>query len=84
MPKKIIPSSGDKSKFVIHTIIFLIANVALWLYWYYVQGAKDTWVYPWGIWITATWGLSLIGHWSAVYTNYEDAGVKEYLRQKNN
>jgi hypothetical protein len=84
MPTKKAPTSGEKSKFMLHVVIFILANAGLWLYWYYGQGAKDKWVYPWGIWITAAWGLSLLGHWASLFTNYEDAGVKEYLKQKNN
>lgn len=84
MPAKVLPSSGAKTKFMLHTVIFLLANAAMWLYWYYAQGAKDMWVYPWAIWITAAWGLSLLGHWAATYRNYEDAGVQEYKRQMNN
>lgn len=83
MPTRIIPTSKDKSRFMMHTVIFVLANAALWAYWYFVQGANHQWVYPWGIWITAAWGLSLIGHACAVYTNYEDQGSQEYLRQKN-
>ncbi|MEZ5047288.1 MAG: 2TM domain-containing protein [Chitinophagaceae bacterium] len=84
MLNKIIPTAKQKSNFVLHVIVFLIANATLWAFWYFGQGAKDHWVYPWGIWITAAWALSLIGHWCAVYTNYEDVGNQEYLRQKNN
>lgn len=84
MPAKINPTSSQKSKFFIHVFVFLLANAALWLYWYYGQGAKDKWVYPWGIWITAAWSLSLIGHWASLFTNYADAGNAEYLRQKEN
>ena len=84
MPSRVVPSSGQKSKFILHLIVFLLANTGMWLYWYYGQGAKDHWVYPWGIWITAAWGLSLLGHWAVTYRNYEDRGVQEYLRQQNN
>ena len=84
MPAKIIPNAKDKSKFMMHVVIFVIANAALWAYWYFGQGANKQWVYPWGIWITAAWGLSLIGHWCAVYTNYEDVGNADYLKQKSN
>jgi hypothetical protein len=83
MPSRIIPSAKDKSRFAMHVVLFVIANLALWAYWYFVQGANHKWVYPWGIWITAAWALALIGHWCAVYTNYEDEGSKEYLRQKS-
>jgi hypothetical protein len=84
MPEKLIPSGKQKSLFMIHVVVFLLANAALWAYWYYVQGANKTWVYPWGIWITAAWGLSLIGHWAATFTNYSDAGNEDYLRQLKN
>lgn len=84
MPKKLVPSSKQKSTFMLHVVVFLIANIALWAYWYYVQGANHKWVYPWGSWVTAAWALSLIGHWASVYTSNEDAGNADYLRQKNN
>ncbi len=84
MPKKITPTSGEKSKFVLHAIVFLIANAAIWAFWYYGQGANEHWVYPWGIWITAAWGLSLLGHWASLYTNYEDKGLEDYLQQRKN
>lgn len=82
MPKKITPTSGEKSKLMLHAIVFVLVNAGIWGYWYYGEGAKDHWVYPWGIWITAAWGLSLLGHWASLYTNYEDEGVKAYLKQK--
>ncbi len=84
MANRIIPSSGAKSKFMMHVVVFIIANAAIWAYWYYGQGANHQWVYPWGIWLTAAWALSLIGHWCAVYTNYEDPGVEEFKRQASN
>lgn len=84
MPAKLVPTSKQKSTFMLHLVVFLIANIALWAYWYYVQGANHQWVYPWGIWITAAWALSLIGHWAAVFSANEDTGNKEYLRQKDN
>jgi fatty acid desaturase len=84
MPEKIIPTSKQKSTFMLHVLVFIIANAALWAYWYFGQGAKDHWVYPWGIWITAAWGLSLIGHWAAVYTSFEDAGNADFIKQRDN
>ena len=33
---------------------------------------------------TAAWGLSLIGHWCAVYLSYEDKGHEDYKRQEAN
>lgn len=84
MPSKVAPSSSQKSKFYMHFVVFILANAAIWLYWYFVQGAKEKWVYPWGIWITAAWGLSLLGHWAALFTNYSDNGNDEYIRQTKN
>jgi hypothetical protein len=83
MPEKIIPSSKNKSIFTMHVVLFILANAGLWSYWYFIQGANHQWVYPWGIWITAAWALSLIGHWCAVYTSYEDQGNNDYQKQKN-
>ena len=82
MPAKVAPTSRQKGMFTGHLFVFLLANAGIWAYWYFVQGANKQWVYPWGIWITAAWALSLIGHWCSVYTSYEDTGNKEYLRQR--
>lgn len=84
MSENLVPTSKQKSTFMLHVVVFIIANAALWAYWWFVQGANHQWVYPWGSWITAAWALSLIGHWAAVYTASSDAGHDEYLRQKNN
>jgi len=84
MAKKIPPTAGQKSKLLIHAIIFLIVNVLLWLFYdkepLLIESAKGI-AYAWPAWITAAWALSLIGHWAALYTNYEDPGNEEYLRQ---
>jgi len=83
MSKKITPSAKQKSKLILHAVIFVIANVLLWIF--YDKGAMrvdvEGWAYPWPSWITAAWALALIGHWCALFTNYEDVGNKEYLRQ---
>jgi hypothetical protein len=84
MPAKLVPTSKQKSTFMLHTIVFVIANIALWAYWYYVQGANHQWVYPWGSWVTAAWALSLIGHAAAVYMSSEDKGNDDYLKQLQN
>ncbi len=44
------------------------------------QGEKE-WAYPWHAWIIAAWGLSLIGHYCAVYFDYEDKGMDDYKKQ---
>ena len=77
MSQKIKPSSGQKRTFMLHALVFVIATIVMWIP--YVTA--DNWVYPWQAWITAAWGLGLIGHWCALYTSYEDKGMDEYERQ---
>jgi hypothetical protein len=81
MPQKILPTSGQKKIFVLHVLVFAIINALMWLT--YDLGA-DSWVYPWPAWITAAWGLSLVGHWCTLYTTYEDKGMDDYSRQLKN
>lgn len=81
MPQKIKPTAKQKQIFIIHTVIFILATAATWML--YNKGAEG-WVYPWPAWTTAAWGLSLIGHWCAVYTSYEDKGHEDYKRQEAN
>jgi len=78
MSERIKPTSSQKKVFLIHVIIFAIGNAIMWLT--YDKGA-DSWVYPWPAWITAAWGLSLIGHWCALYTSYKDKGMEDFIRQ---
>lgn len=81
MPQKIKPTSRQKTIFYVHTLVFAIACFVMWTT--YDKGVKG-WAYPWPAWITAAWGLSLIGHWCAVYTSYEDKGHEDYKRQEVN
>ena len=81
MPQKIKPTAGQKRIFFIHVIVFAIANAIMWLTY---DNGVDGWAYPWPAWITAAWALSLIGHWCALYTTFEDKGMVEYKRQEYN
>jgi hypothetical protein len=81
MPQKIKPTATQKRNFFIHLIVFLIASAIMWLT--YDKGVEG-WAYPWPAWITAAWALSLIGHWCAVYTSFEDPGHEEFIRQTKN
>lgn len=83
MANKINPTSKQKSKLMVHAIIFVVVNTILWMTYQKDAMRVDVheWAYPWVIWITAAWGLSLIGHWAALYKNFEDPGNAEYLRQ---
>jgi len=81
MPAKIKPTSRQKSLLVLHFIIFAIGTVLMWTM--YTKG-KTGWVYPWPAWITAAWGLWLLGHFCVLFTSYEDKGEQEYKRQQAN
>lgn len=81
MPNKIQPTGRQKSIFLVHFVVFALASAFMLMT--YDKGATS-WVYPWPAWIVAAWGLSLIGHWCAVYRSYEDRGHTEYTRQENN
>jgi len=81
MARKIQPTSKQKRMFIIHVIVFAIAVVLMWTT--YDKGVKG-WAYPWPAWITAAWGLGIIGHWCSLYTSFEDPGMDEYIRQSHN
>ena len=81
MPAKIKPTGKQKSIFYIHCVVFAIATIASWML--YDKGVEG-WAYPWPAWTTAAWGLSLIGHWCALFTSYEDKGHEDYKRQEVN
>lgn len=78
MPKK-IPASGQK-KFFLHVLVYLIANAIMW-YFTYAGKEHEAFVYPWPIWITAAWGLMLVGHACLVWFSYEDKYDEIYEQQ---
>ncbi|MFM2386290.1 MAG: hypothetical protein RL660_1047 [Bacteroidota bacterium] len=77
--EKIAPTARQKSILMIHLVVFLVVNAALWFMW--KQGGAG---YAWPIWLTSAWFLSLIGHWSALYTRYSDAGMDKYMHDAKN
>jgi hypothetical protein len=79
MPKRITPTAKQKTGFLIHTVIFIIATVLSIML--YDKGAKG-WAYPWPAWTVAAWALCLLGHWCIVYTSYEDKGYDVYREQQ--
>ena len=73
---KRIPASGSQKMFVlIHLVVYAIACVIMWTT--YDKGATH-WTYPWPAWITAAWGLGIIGHLCIVFRSYEDKGLNTY------
>ena len=81
---KIIPTAGQKRNFYIHLVIYLIAVGTMVAYHGHQEKVANGWVYPWHAWIIAAWGLAVIGHMCALWTSYEDPGMIEYERQKEN
>jgi len=63
---------------LIHIIIYAIAVVIMWTT--YDKG-QTHWTYPWPAWITAAWGLAVLGHLCIVFRTYEDKGMKTYRDQ---
>lgn len=81
MLAKIKPTGRQKSFLLLHFVVFAIVTVLMWTT--YSKGVKG-WAYPWPAWITAAWGLWLIGHICILFTSYEDRGEQEYKRQQAN
>lgn len=82
MPQKVKPTAGAKRTLAIHFVVFAIATVIMVMI-HHKQG-EHHWAYPWHAWLIAAWGLSLIGHYCAVFFNYEDRNLDEFNRQVNN
>lgn len=81
MPKRIPATKKSISRWIIHLVIFLVVNAALW---FICFNGKEGWVYPWPIWITAAWGLTMIAHASVVWASHEDRAHDEFHRQTLN
>lgn len=84
MPTKINPTAGQKRIFMIHVVVFAIANIIMWYVRNHMMAVEHRWVYPLPAWITAAWALAVVGHACALWTTYEDPGMHEYMRQREN
>lgn len=80
MPRRIVPTGGQKRSFLIHFIVFAIATVIMVMI--HKKQGEHHWAYPWHAWIIAAWALALVGHGCSVFTNYEDHGMDEFHRQE--
>jgi hypothetical protein len=81
---KIIPTAGQKRIFFIHLVAYLIGVAVMFFVHAGQEKAAHGWVYPWHAWIIAAWGLAVIGHMCALWTSYEDPGMKDYEIQTKN
>jgi hypothetical protein len=81
---KIIPTAGQKRTFYLHLVVYIIATLAMIFVHKGQEKAANGWVYPWHAWIIAAWGLGIIGHMCALWTSYDDPGMKDYEIQTKN
>ncbi|RQO31490.1 hypothetical protein DBR32_05905 [Taibaiella sp. KBW10] len=81
MPQKIKHTSKQVSMFLLHLVVFAIANVIMW---YTLYKGETGWVYPWPAWVTAAWGLMVVGHACTIWANFEDKGMDVFKKQLNN
>ncbi len=81
MPAKMKTSGKQVRGWVMHLLVFLVVNAILW---FITFNGKTGFVYPWPAWITAAWGLLMIGHACLVWASYEDKGYDEWQRQAQN
>jgi hypothetical protein len=79
MPKKVKATGKQISMLLVHLAVFAVACVIMWST--YSKGAHG-WAYPWPAWITAAWGLCLLGHYCIVFKSYDDPAYGEYRRQQ--
>lgn len=81
MPKKIPHTKKAVRNWMLHLLVFLVGNAILW---YICYAGAEGWVYPWPAWITAAWGLTVVGHACLVWSNYEDKYYQEWVEQTKN
>jgi hypothetical protein len=81
---KIIPTAGQKRTFVLHFIVYIIAVIVMVIVHKGQTKAAGGWAYPWHAWVIAAWGLGIIGHACALWTSYEDPGMKDWEVQTKN
>jgi hypothetical protein len=79
MATPIAPTAKQKSILMMHLVAFIIVNAIIWFMWN-KAGEGLAFNYPWPIWLTSAWFLSLIGHWAALYTNYPDKGYDKFVK----
>lgn len=51
-----------KRGFRIHLLVFFLATPAIWLVWYWTDRS-----YPWPLWSTPTWAISILFHYLGVF-----------------
>lgn len=82
--QKIKPSARQKRIFILHFVVFMVVNIVIWYLRNHMMAVEHRWVYPLPAWITAAWGLAVVGHACALWSNYEDDAMREFVRQTEN
>jgi hypothetical protein len=76
--EKIPPTARQRSILIMHLVAFIVINALLWFTWMQKPTPADGFKYPVHIWLTSAWALSLIAHWAALYTRYQDKGMDKF------
>jgi hypothetical protein len=82
--QKIAPSAKQNSLLLMHLAAFVVVNAILWFLWSRQATPADGFKYPIHIWMTSAWALSLVAHWAAIHTKYEDKGMDKYKHDAAN
>lgn len=72
----------NKAGFLIHLLIYAAVNAFLVVTWWTTSGLGT---YPWWWFVTAGWGIGVVGHFVAVFFGegyVEGAARREYERLK--
>ena len=84
--KKLYAKARARASFKIHVILFILVNLLLWVFWYFVFKSKETTgadVAHVFAFITIIWLLILAGHYVFVYVFNATLVEKELKRLKN-
>lgn len=55
-----------KRDFRSHAFVYIVMNIAFWAAWA-INGAANTWDFPWPVFPTVIWGLFVLGHARDLY-----------------
>lgn len=80
MPKKLPSTAKQRRNWFLHVFIFLVVNAVLW-YIAYAGTELEPFVYPWPIWITAAWFLTIVSHACLIWYNYQDDNFDTFQKQ---
>lgn len=77
--KRVEAKLEKRRELTIHIVVFVMANVMLWLLYLMINDFTIPDRLPWALWITVLWGMGLVGHYMDYYYNH-GAGHERYER----